>query len=55
MQQIPEFRNSDPKQSVDLAFIAEGYRTMRWRIQNEVRYMADALFAEPHFSDYVDN
>jgi hypothetical protein len=49
------YGTGDPKHSVDLAFIAEGYRTDEMeKFRNDVRYMADALFAEPPFSDYVD-
>lgn len=45
----------EPKTSVDLAFIAEGYRADEMgKFRDDVKMMADALFAEPPFSDYKD-
>jgi hypothetical protein len=45
----------DPRHSVDFAFIAEGYRSDEMeKFRTDVRHMADALFAEPPFSEYRD-
>jgi hypothetical protein len=45
----------DPGKSVDIAFIAEGYTAMELdKFHMDVNKMADALFAEPPFSDYRD-
>ena len=47
------YRGGNPENSVDLAFIAEGYRTEEMgKFRNDVRKMADILFAEPPFSNY---
>jgi hypothetical protein len=43
----------DPHSSVDLAFIAEGYRQDEMgKFKEDVKKMADILFAEPPYSDY---
>ncbi len=43
----------DPHQCVDLAFIAEGYTADEMgKFRDDVKKMADLLFAEPPFSDY---
>lgn len=43
----------DPATSVDLAFIAEGYTAGEMgKFRNDVKKMADILFAEPPFSEY---
>lgn len=45
----------DPLKCVDLAFIAEGYTSSEMgKFRDDVRKMADVLFAEPPFSDYKD-
>jgi hypothetical protein len=45
----------DPATSVDVAFIAEGYRTDEMnKFHNDVRKMADALFSEKSFADYEE-
>ncbi len=47
--------SGDPHVSVDLAFIAEGYKTDEMdKFREDVRKMADILFAESPFSDYKD-
>ncbi len=46
----------DPHQCVDLAFIAEGYRRDEMtKFKEDVKKMADVLFAEAPFSDYRNN
>jgi hypothetical protein len=43
----------DPHQCVDLAFIAEGYKADEMtKFREDVKKMADVLFAEAPFSDY---
>jgi hypothetical protein len=43
----------DPATSVDLAFIAEGYRAEEMgKFRDDVKKMADILFAEPPFNEY---
>jgi hypothetical protein len=43
----------DPETSVDLAFIAEGYKADEMpKFREDVKKMADILFTEPPFSDY---
>jgi hypothetical protein len=43
----------DPAISVDLAFIAEGYRAEEMgKFRDDVKKMADILFAEPPFNEY---
>jgi hypothetical protein len=45
----------DPQKSVDLAFIAEGYRADEMgKFREDVKKMADILFAEAPYSDYKD-
>jgi hypothetical protein len=45
----------NPHESVDLAFIAEGYTAGEMnKFRDDVRKMADVLFAEAPFSDYRD-
>jgi hypothetical protein len=45
----------EPDKAVDLAFIAEGYkRDEMGKFRDDVKMMADALFAEAPFSDYKD-
>ncbi len=45
----------DPGKSVDIAFIAEGYRADEMdNFHDDVRKMADALFAEEPFTDYKE-
>ncbi len=45
----------EPDKSVDLAFIAEGYKADEMgKFREDVKKMADALFAEAPFSDYKD-
>jgi hypothetical protein len=49
------YGNGDPSGSVDLAFIAEGYKADEMdKFRNDVKMMADALFAESPFNDYKD-
>ncbi len=49
------YGNGDPSESVDLAFIAEGYKGDEMaKFRKDVKMMADALFAESPFSDYKD-
>jgi hypothetical protein len=49
------YGNGDPRKSVDLAFIAEGYKTDEMgKFRDDVKKMADYLFAEPPFTDYRD-
>lgn len=45
----------DPHASVDLAFIAEGYKTDEMgKFREDVKRMADYLFAEEPFTEYKD-
>lgn len=45
----------DPRNSVDIAFIAEGYREDEMtKFHEDVRKMTDALFSEEPFHDYTD-
>ncbi len=47
------YNAGDPHTSVDLAFIAEGYTSEEMsKFRDDVKKMADALFAEAPFSDY---
>jgi len=49
------YNGGDPHTSVDLAFIAEGYKTDEMgKFRDDVKKMADYLFAEAPFSDYKD-
>jgi hypothetical protein len=49
------YGNGDPAKSVDLAFIAEGYKADEMdKFRKDVKTMADALFAEAPFSEYKD-
>lgn len=47
------YDSGDPHECVDLAFVAEGYKADEMgKFRDDVRKMADLLFAEPPFSDY---
>lgn len=47
--------SGDPSGSVDLAFIAEGYRADEMeKFRNDVKRLTDVLIAEPPFNDYKD-
>ena len=47
------YYTGDPHQSVDIAFIAEGYKADEMeKFREDVRKMAGELLAEPPFSDY---
>ena len=49
------YGGGDPHTSVDLAFIAEGYKADEMgKFREDVKKMADYLFAEAPFSDYKD-
>ncbi len=49
------YDGGDPHTSVDLAFIAEGYKADEMgKFREDVKKMADYLFAEAPFSDYKD-
>jgi hypothetical protein len=49
------YQGGDPHTSVDLAFIAEGYKADEMaKFREDVKKMADILFAEAPFSDYKD-
>jgi hypothetical protein len=49
------YGSGDPHKSVDLAFIAEGYKADEMgKFREDVKKMADYLFAEAPFSDYKD-
>ncbi len=49
------YGEGDPHTSVDLAFIAEGYKADEMgKFREDVKRMAGYLFAEPPFSDYKD-
>jgi hypothetical protein len=47
------YDGGDPATSVDLVFIAEGYKAEEMeKFRNDVRRMADVLFTEPAFREY---
>jgi hypothetical protein len=49
------YSGGDPQASVDLAFIAEGYKADEMvKFREDVKKMADYLFAEAPFSEYKD-
>lgn len=49
------YGEGDPDKSVDLAFIAEGYTAEEMgKFREDVKMMADALFAEAPYSEYKD-
>jgi hypothetical protein len=49
------YGGGDPHSSVDLAFIAEGYKADEMgKFREDVKKMTDYLFAEAPFSDYKD-
>ncbi len=49
------YSSGNPHTSVDLAFIAEGYKADEMgKFREDVKKMADYLFAEAPFSDYKD-
>jgi len=49
------YGNGSPDNSVDLAFIAEGYKAEDMqKFRDDVKKMADALFMEQPFSEYKD-
>jgi hypothetical protein len=49
------YGGGDPHTSVDLAFIAEGYKAEEMgKFRDDVKKMADILFAEAPYSDYKD-
>ncbi len=49
------YAGGDPHTSVDLAFIAEGYKASEMgKFRDDVKKMADYLFAEAPFCDYKD-
>jgi hypothetical protein len=49
------YGEGEPNTSVDLAFIAEGYKADEMgKFREDVKKMADILFAESPFSDYKD-
>jgi IgA Peptidase M64/Peptidase M64 N-terminus len=49
------YNGGDPHTSVDLAFIAEGYKADEMaKFRDDVKKMADYLFAEAPFSEYKD-
>ncbi len=49
------YGTADPASAVDLAFIAEGYTEGEMdKFRNDVKKMADVLFAEPPYTDYRD-
>jgi hypothetical protein len=50
------YGSGDPKHSVDLAFIAEGYKKEEMeKFRQDVKMMADALFAEAPFNLYKES
>jgi hypothetical protein len=50
------YGTGDPHNSVDLAFLAEGYKADEMgKFRNDVKKMADYLFAEAPFSEYKDS
>jgi hypothetical protein len=49
------YSGGDPHTSVDLAFIAEGYKSDEMKkFREDVKKMADILFSEAPYSDYKD-
>jgi hypothetical protein len=49
------YGTGDPATSVDLAFVAEGYRQDEMvKFRNDVKQMAGVLIAEPPFNEYAD-
>lgn len=49
------YSGGDPHTSVDLAFVAEGYKASEMgKFRDDVKKMADILFSEPPFSDYKE-
>jgi hypothetical protein len=49
------YGSGEPQNSVDLAFLAEGYTADEMeKFRSDVRMMADALFAEAPFSEFRD-
>ena len=47
--------SGDPSRSVDLAFIAEGYRADEMeKFRNDVKRLSEVLIAEPPFNEYKD-
>ena len=55
MQVTKIYGTGDPHNSVDLAFLAEGYKSDEMgKFRNDVKKMADYLFAEAPFSEYKD-
>lgn len=49
------YKGGNPQTSVDLAFIAEGYKADEMvKFRDDVKKMADYLFAEAPFSDYKE-
>jgi IgA Peptidase M64/Peptidase M64 N-terminus len=49
------YGKGDPNTSVDLAFIAEGYRADEMgKFREDVKKMADVLFSEPPFSEFKE-
>jgi hypothetical protein len=47
------YDGGDPATSVDLVFIAEGYKAEEMeKFRNDVKRMADVLFTEPAFNEY---
>jgi len=49
------YTGGDPESSVDLAFIAEGYRAEEMgKFREDVKKMADILFAEAPYNDYKE-
>jgi len=49
------YGQGDPQKCVDLAFIAEGYtKAEMGKFREDVKKMADILFAEAPFTDYTD-
>jgi hypothetical protein len=49
------YNGGDPDRSVDLAFIAEGYRAEEMgKFREDVKKMSDILFAEAPYSDFKD-
>jgi hypothetical protein len=49
------YEGGNPNTSVDVAFIAEGYRAAEMdKFHEDVKKMADALFSEEPFNDYAD-
>jgi hypothetical protein len=49
------YGTGDPHNSVDLAFLAEGYKADEMgKFRNDVKKMADYLFAEAPFSEYKE-